>query len=184
MALFGKKEKKETFDFPELPKLPELPSLDSSDKQDVKSGFPQLPNFPRNNFDNKFARNSFKDLATGEKEEKEDEANEFGSFEKSIKTMPRPLENKLVMKNFQTKEFKEEHEFKEKEPIFIRLDKFKEAQHIFETSKKQLTEISRILNETKAIKEKETESLSKWEKELQEIKNQIEKIDRDLFSRV
>ncbi|GEM_PF-551934 len=73
---------------------------------------------------------------------------------------------------------------KKAEPVFIRIDKFEESIKIFQDIKSQISEIEKLIKNTKEIKAKEEEELSSWEKEIQTIKNQIEKVNQDIFSRV
>ncbi len=68
--------------------------------------------------------------------------------------------------------------------IFVRLDKFEESQTLLENIKKQVSEITKLLEKTKEIKQDEDEELKGWETELQEIKSNIDKIDKDLFSKL
>jgi hypothetical protein len=73
---------------------------------------------------------------------------------------------------------------KKAEPVFIRIDKFEESIKIFQDIKSQISEIEKLIKNTKEIKAKEEEELSSWEKEIQTIKNQVEKVNQDIFSRV
>lgn len=73
---------------------------------------------------------------------------------------------------------------KREEPVFIRIDKFEESLKIFEETKIQIEEIEKMMKATKELKTKEEEELMHWENEIQSIKHQVEKVDRDLFSKV
>ena len=73
---------------------------------------------------------------------------------------------------------------KENEPIFIRIDKFEESLKIFSRVKDKISDIEKLLNETKDLKNKEEEELSSWEEAVQKLKLQIEKVDEDIFSKV
>ena len=73
---------------------------------------------------------------------------------------------------------------KDNEPVFIRIDKFEESLKIFEATKKQLIEIEKLLAHTKNIKDQEEKELQDWENDLRNIKARIEKIDKDLFSKL
>lgn len=72
----------------------------------------------------------------------------------------------------------------EKEPIYIRLDKFKEASKNFETIQHKLMEIETSFRKLKEIKEKEDQELLGWETELQELKSRIGSIDISLFNKL
>ncbi len=73
---------------------------------------------------------------------------------------------------------------KKAEPVFIRIDKFEESIKVFQDIKSQISEIEKLIKNTKEIKSKEEEELLSWEKEIQAIKNQVEKINQDIFSKV
>jgi len=197
MGLFKHKQKKEDIpSLPELPRLPELPGLpEFHEEYEEKDSIHQLPTFPRSSFGNKFSQDTIKEAVTGEKEGEEGYANDLESFDE-VKMMQKPEDKfqKGLRKTPFIKEINENEEFPvsqkiersptKKGPIFVRLDKFEESQKIFEETKKELTGISELLNRTKEIKIKEDETLQGWEKELQNIRTQIEKVDRDLFSKV
>jgi hypothetical protein len=173
-----KEDKKEEIQkLPELPKLPELSSINEKIKNSQE--IHQLPSFPNNSFGEKFSQNSIKNAVTGEKEERDileeedfEKETSKGYLKKSlIKEIPEEFENaaKIVKKN---------------EPVFIRIDKFEESLHTFEKTKKQIYEIEKMLKDIKKIKDDEEKELEFWENEIISIKKQIEKVDRDIFSRV
>lgn len=70
------------------------------------------------------------------------------------------------------------------DPVFIRIDKFEESLKVFEKTREQIQEIEDLVKHAKDLKIKEEEELSKWEEEIQTIKNQIGKVDKDIFSKV
>jgi len=72
----------------------------------------------------------------------------------------------------------------EAEPIFIRIDKFEDAMRIFNDTKRQLSEIESILEHIKRVKEDEEKEIRGWENNLKNMKSQIEKVDRDIFSKI
>lgn len=71
-----------------------------------------------------------------------------------------------------------------KEPVFIRIDKFEESLKIFEKSKRELGEIERVLKDIESVKEDEQNELESWKKDVLKIKEQIDKVDNDIFSRL
>ncbi len=202
MGLFNKNKEEKKGDIPRLPELPRLPDLPGL--EDLKN-LPQLPSFPRSSFGEKFSQNTIKDAIAGRKEVGENfDANDSDDEEES-EMMP-----KLAKKDFMSKEMDSESEggdeyrqfqkferrvlevptisdsgnYKRTEPIFIRLDKFEESVKIFEKTRNQISEIESVLREIKGIKEQEEKELLFWEQEIQNIKKQIEKVDKDIFSRV
>ena len=70
------------------------------------------------------------------------------------------------------------------EPVFIRIDKFEDSLKIFEKTREQIQEIEDLVKHARELKAKENEELMKWEEEIQAIKEQIGKVDRDIFSKV
>jgi hypothetical protein len=190
MTLFSRKSKKEAQESSEISKLPELPLLPSLkefyEEKNKGDKLPQLPTFPNNSFGEKFSRSTIKEAISGEEEDEKEEADEFEIPNFGTKMMPKPLENKqfTIEPEKQRPPAFEEYKQKETEPIFVRIDKFKEARHIFEETKKQFEELNKFLEDTKKIKEKEDETVAIWEREIQKIKSQIERVDKEIFSKV
>jgi hypothetical protein len=178
MGWFNKKGKKEEKSdippLPELPKLPELPGKRNSEP------IHQLPSFPNNSLGEKFSQNTIKEVVTGEKEGEEVfEADDFGERQ----MMPRSLIKELprqVPKEFE----KAAKRVKEAEPIFIRIDKFEESLQIIDKTKKQISDIEKMFRDIREIKEDEEKELELWENEIRTAKEQIEKVDKDIFSKV
>lgn len=204
MGLFNKKEdikevKKSISSVPELselPKLPDFPYMDES--SDEEGPLPQLPRFPNNSLGNKFSQNTIKEAISGKKEEEEVfDAEDFSEEEKrmmqkplqrssmedseeyetgiSMKPKLREISQNFVEKNYMTKKT---------EPVFIRIDKFEESMKIFHDIKTQISEIENLIKMTKEVKAKEEEELTSWQNEIQSIKDQIEKVNQDIFSKI
>lgn len=189
MGLFSKKEAKKDIGLPKLPELPNLPSRfpsmddDFSDDEEVH----KLPSFPNNSMGNKFSQETIKNAISEEDEEEYERSPESFIPQPTFKPLPKPTytggkEDSQIKKSV----LKDDHEESEKErgPVFIRIDKFEEALKIFKDTKGKLDEIEKLLSETKELKDKEEKELSMWEKEIQEMKAQIEKVDKDIFSKI
>ncbi len=73
---------------------------------------------------------------------------------------------------------------KVKEPIFVKIDKFKDALASFELIKEKLAEIDTLLRKIKETRTQEQQEFDSWEKEVEEIKARVESIDSKLFSKV
>ncbi|MCK5043383.1 hypothetical protein KAR52_00045 [Candidatus Pacearchaeota archaeon] len=195
MGWFKKKEKtggrKEISQLHELPKLPELPELpEPFEKNKSSKSIHQLPSFPNDSLGEKFSQNTIKEAITGKKEgERVFEADDFESDEDyEERMMPKPVKTPRT-KEFSSSKIPQEfkaaaRKVKEAEPIFIRIDKFEESLQIFEQTKKQISEIEKMLSNIKKVKEKEEEELEFWEGEIKTAKEQIEKVDEDLFSKI
>jgi hypothetical protein len=208
MSLFNKKGKsveiKNSFQgVPELPELPKLPDLPYMDEPSFEGGsLPQLPTFPNNSLGNKFSQNTIKEAIAGKKEgeevfnaedfPEEEEEEKVGMMQKPLpkysleeseeyetgilkKPKIREISQSFAERNYITKKA---------EPVFIRIDKFEESMNIFKDIKTQVSEIENLIRTTKEIKAKEEEELASWQTEIQGIKDQIEKVDQDIFSRI
>jgi chromosome condensin MukBEF ATPase and DNA-binding subunit MukB len=180
MGWFNKDKEGE---IPELPKLPELPRINTQNIQNER--LPQLPSIPSSELGNKFSQNIIKEAVTGEKEEEEDADEEIPSWEiNQMKQKPLTREINTMQtipslnKNYPVFSRKKE------EPIFIRIDKFEESLKIFEKTKERIQEMEKMLQDIRRIKEEEESELQIWEQEIQNLKNQIEKVDQDIFSKV
>lgn len=183
MGLFKKKEKgvvplvSEVPKLPEFPKLPELPGIVSN--KVLKKSTHKLPSYPSTSLGEKFSQDTIKEAITGEKEDEGFGEDEFAPEEFEERMIPKP-----PRKSFR-REFGEiPKEAGKAEPIFIRIDKFEVSLKIFENAKKQISEIENMLEDIKKIKEDEDIELTHWEKEIQSVKEQIERIDRDVFSKI
>ena len=187
MGLFNKKKevKKETSLLPDLPKLPELPELPRAD--DEERQIHKLPSFPSNSLGTRFSRNTIKEAVAGE-EEDELPADDFLD-EDEMRMMREPARKPLTEEigEEMPSRLKKLESGREKsiiEPIFIRIDRFEEALKIFNETKKKISEIDRILEDVRKIKEKEENELKTWENETRYMKEQIEKVDKDIFSKI
>ena len=167
MVLFGKKKvrnevvKKELPQLPRLPKLPELPRLNESTSK--------LPALPKNSFG-------------GERGEEVFDEKKFGQAENKVRTIQKPP--KRLPEEIPKKPEEIIGKVKESGPIFIRLDKFEESLKVFEKAKDKIKEVEKMLGDTKRIKEEEEKELEEWEKEINMIKEGLENIDKNIFSKV
>ena len=185
-----KKEKKKEEEIPSLPELPKLPELPQS-KIKNKEPVHQLPSFPVDSLGEKFSQNTIKEAISGKKEDesafdKKEESQMFQRHpQKIIGGLSSPASKKIPPERKIPREFKEAaRKVKEAEPIFIRIDKFEDGLKIFEKIKKQISEIESMLKEIKETKEKEESELEMWENEIKTAKDEIEKVDNNLFSKI
>ncbi len=189
MALFGKKKKEENknlSEIPELPALPPLPRLPDFNSDNMPFKPNALPRFPPSSLGDKFSQTTIKEAISGEKED------EMANESEEIETMPNLPEGPLT-REISSSEFPEFPERKirpiypreiAKHPMYVRLDKFEENLEIFEKIKRQLIGVEKILDDIKRTKEQEDKELGEWQTRLQAMKEQIEKIDRDIFSKI
>lgn len=182
MGLFSKKEVKKPIQAPKLPELPKLPDFPSFGEDDDKQ-IHRLPSFPSSSLGTKFSQDTIKGAVTGEEEDLDDEVGNADDFaENDMQMMPKPL--KKAMTRDMASGFSPQKMTRPAEPVFIRVDKFQDAMKIFNETKKKVGEIEKILADLKTLKEKETHELNSWENEIKSLKDQIEKVNMDIFSKV
>lgn len=188
MGWFNKDDDERIPELPELPKLPELPSTYSSRQRETLQ---QLPSLPSSELGDRFSQNMIKEAVTGEREE-EDEVDEEEEFPQ-MKQMPlkSPMTREIIperkitpMRREIPEDFREASKKIKEEPIFIRIDKFEDSLKIFEKTKDRIMEIEKMLKDIRRIKEEEEKELEIWEEEILNLKNQIEKVDQDIFSKI
>jgi hypothetical protein len=103
-------------------------------------------------------------------------------------------EEEFEMEDFQTEpmEFEEPSEIKrsdfgsyqKEEPVFIRIDKFEEALKVFEKTKKEIADIEKTIKDITQVREDEDKELESWQTDIVKIKEQIDKVDKDIFSKI
>lgn len=180
MGLFGKKEKRE--ELPPLPRLPRLPDLpDMGMDQPVQ--IHQLPSFPSSSIGAKFSRDVVKDAVFGDKDDFYSKDDEEES--RMPEQLQRPLAQEEEMEiNMPELPLRRQSYRTEAEPVFVRIDRFEEGLKLFESLKDQVAAIERNLADTKRLKEKEEAELQSWEMELKRMKDELEKISNNIFSKV
>ena len=196
MGLFSKK-KQETVALPKLPEVPSLP-VQFPTNHEVHSEPEErheLPTFPNNSFGEKFSQNTIKNAVEGDREESPQIQRteipmppipkpQISKPKPQINKIPELPEDPIIPSLEMEKIEKPASHVKRTEPVFIRVDKFEDGLKIFDKTKDRISEIEVLLKETKELKQKEEEELSLWEKEIQEMKKQIEKVDQDIFSTI
>jgi len=190
MGWFNKNSKKEHLELPpslpEMPRLPELPKIG-----DELNELPQLPSYPSSSLGKKFSQDVIKDAVSGEKDGDNEvfEADEsfHGDMEKTMQKPPISSSKKTYEHNMSMPTKNEnlvQSRSRGTEPVFVRMDKFEESLQIFDKAKDKISEMEKLLVEIKRVREKEETELQEWESEIESIKKQFEKIDRNLFSKV
>ncbi|MBT3404965.1 hypothetical protein HN832_00955 [archaeon] len=186
MGWFTKDDDEGVPRLPELPKITELPKIPSREINNEK--LPPLPSLPSNALGERFSQNMIKEAVSGEKEVEEEVDEEEPQMMPTLPTRPLTREIKtheeIIPKRNIPSEFTEAIKRVRNEPIFIRIDKFEESLKIFEKTKERISEVAKMLQDIRKIKEEEENELTLWEEEIQNLKNQIEKIDEDIFSKI
>jgi len=210
MGIFTKKEdsKKQPAEMsrlPELPRLPnaKLPELPNSSPQpeipsmtdlpeipednDMREHATQLPTFPAGQTGDNFSQNSIKNAVTGRTEQLPPMTGPTDDYEVSHEPIQKEpeVERRIVPREPNPPQLTQaQPRTHSDEPIYIRIDKFEESLKVFDKVKEKIHDIESLLKETKEIKEKEKKELNTWQEEIQKIKTQIEKVDKDIFSKV
>jgi len=68
-----------------------------------------------------------------------------------------------------------------KEPIFVKISRYKEALSSFEVLRKKIHETSEILEKIRELKQQEDNQIEEWQRELETIKEKLNSIDTKLF---
>ncbi len=106
-----------------------------------------------------------------------------------MELIPPPQLKNINKPKSETKEVPKEfveaaQKVKSSQPVFIRIDKFQKALEIIDETHEKISEMKKNLNEIKKIRDEEDLELQTWDSEISKLKEKIEKIDEDLFSRV
>ena len=68
----------------------------------------------------------------------------------------------------------------ESNPVFVKIDKYKEILNIVEVISKKVTGVKQLIAELEELKSKEEEEITTWEKNLDEITHKIESMQEEL----
>ncbi len=165
MGFFKKSVEERKVELPPLPsadepKLPDLPPLPSINKN-LSASLPSLPDTPNSD---SFELHAIKSNIMGEPEEKMRRTIELDDIP-TRSTIARKMEIK-------------------KEPVFVKLDKFKDSIAKFEEIRAKVSEIDSSLRKIKEVRDREDQELKAWEQKVQLIKEKVDGIDSSLFSRI
>ncbi len=117
---------------------------------------PKLPNLPR--YEPMLSR----DIGNSIKDEVEREI---------------PVREKEVKFSAETKRFN----MNEEKPLFIKIDKYKEAVTNIDNIKSRITEAENIIEDLENMKNEEEKKLQEWKEEIENIKSKLLEIDKELF---
>jgi len=160
---------------PSLPKLPELPRLKNNKNRKIPS-LPPLPKYPETEAI-KHTINAPEAVLTP-----------ISDMTPSISTRhttpipitPEANQKQINQPHLMTSPPKTINE----EPIFVKINKFKDAIENFDQVKEKVSDIEKMLREIKDIKAREDQELKEWENEIHLIKTKIQGIDNSLFEKV
>jgi len=196
--LFGKKKAKdEISELPELPELPPLPGLRFPPKQ-VREDLTPLPSFPSSQTGEQVTREAVKNAIREDGEMPEEEEEPLGepAIPRTREIGEKEFEFQVGQDKIMAKEIPRKSQIKQAtivreigpemrvEPVYVRIDKYKESLINFQEIKKKVLEIENLLREIKEIKAKEEFQLNEWEREINEAKAKLDKIDRTIFQKL
>ena len=69
----------------------------------------------------------------------------------------------------------------ETKPIFVKIEKYKTALDLIDQIKSKISEAEKVLADVEALKANEDKELENWKSELQEIKEKLLSVDKNLF---
>lgn len=211
MGLFKKKENIPTIQ--PSASLPALPSLTPSNEGQPKRDLPELPTFPvsqkNENFNQEMVKSAVSDVPPQIETENTEIPNlqqfqapqvpqqpamqEFPKspvMESPIPEIPKEMNSTnaqapgLTTQSASLSPMKSTKTTKSNDPIFVRIDKFQEAQKNFEEIKAKTLAIQDVLKEIKEIKVQEEEELKGWGENIEKLKNRLAEIDNEIFSQL
>jgi len=202
----------ENMNLPDLPQIPELPSIQKD--IDIKlPSLPSLTKENEERLNQDIVKNIIKepDFEIIDTKIKKPLTREIGdeNFSPYNQPVQSNLQNQSLQSNLQNqslqsnlqKKFlppsfqqpKKQQDFSLKEqnfsskkqgPVFVRIDKYKNAVDKLQDVKQKLMEIEKILSDIKELKTKEDFELNEWNKEIQDAKSKIDSVDKMLFSQI
>ncbi len=154
MSFFSRKKKEEGI-IPEFPRLPSEPSFPFYDEQlnDKKE------DIMSKNSDFKMPVESF------------NLESQRSDFEKQ----------NLNFEEFVPKRSPLSIERKDDKPLFVKVEKYRDSVKTINSIKSKLEEADSIIKNLSRLKEEEKRELQDWQSSLEEIKQKLLKIDKDLF---
>jgi|GEM_PF-2401630 chromosome segregation ATPase len=173
MQLFKKKKEDsgKLFELPELPGFPEMREIKEAlkPKEEAIPPLPALPQYPVQA--QQLQRPDIK------------KTEEIGSASAPLTREIMPVQMSRPSYPMQ-EENEEQARGKQREPIFVKIDKFNDALNNFEAIKQKISEIDSLLKKVKETRTKEQEEIDSWEREVEEIMSKVNNIDQKLFNKL
>ena len=76
--------------------------------------------------------------------------------------------------------FRGEHMISESNPIFVKIDKYKEILEVVGVINRKIVNVRQLLSELETLKSKEEDEIMNWEKNMDEITHKIELLKEEL----
>jgi len=166
MSLFSKKD-----DVPELPRAPTLPKLPESHSAPASKAhmLPAMAPKTGDKLNNEMVKSAVTD----------DGHNEHMVPHAMKPTMSIPATHHPPMSEHEPHPA-EDH----KKEVFVKLDKFTQAQKTFMQMKDKLAQIEILVQKAEQINEREKSELANWNKSLGDLKSKVREIDSEVFNQV
>ncbi|MEK6909004.1 MAG: hypothetical protein AABX23_03055 [Nanoarchaeota archaeon] len=194
--MFGKK-KENGGELPDLPmsgapsmrdyQRTMLPPIESQQDSEVHG----LPSFPDSLMNKGFSQSMIKSAVEDEDKNLPElpEWDQESIQAKPVRTMeldewtprasPQRQQNKQMMS--ESLKMSSNQQINDKRPIFVKLDKFKEARESLVKISEKLDQMDELLKMIKDLKSKEDEEINSWEKDIESIKARILFINKEIF---
>ncbi len=176
-----------------LPDLPDRISLTPPSWEDYSSGeekaeIHELPSFPDSPMKKGFSQSAIKDAINTE-DIQEEALSDLPEFNEESVEKENPKFRLTEMEEWNPKtetvaSMRPAKSVSGSKPVFVRIDKFREARNSLEKIKQGLNEIEDLLSQVREVKAKEDQELLSWEKEMENVKARISNITTDIFERV
>ena len=155
---------------PKLPKLPEFPKLSEYQNH-------SLPKFPPSEIGEKLSREAIKNSISNSiiPELELEELEEPPEL---------PLKSRVASTGQEEKTSKLKPIQPAKKHVFVKISNFKAAIKQFNDIKEKIVEIEGLLGEINNIKKREEFELEEWKQEINSIKEKMNKINENLFSKI
>jgi hypothetical protein len=114
----------------------------------------------------------------------------FTSQRKNLQDLPEPASFEFgSVRGIELPEIKkeissvpEQEEMKAKKQIFVKMENYKEALDTINKVRDKIKDADMVLNELRSMKSKEDEHLAKWHRDLEDVKDKLNKMDQILYN--
>ena len=151
MGLFNRKKKEERSALP-LPEFPKLPA---------ETNFPFYDEQLNEKKENSMPKPSFNMTESYDFEREKDSESQFDEFT--------PRRSPILI------------ERKDDKPIFVKIDKYKEAVKTIESIRTKIEEAESLMKNLTRLREQEEKELQEWQSNLDDVKQKLMKVDKNLF---
>ncbi len=199
--MFGLKKKNQAGELPDFPsnsapsmrdyQRTTLPPIDTSQNDDSIHG---LPSFPDSLMNKGFSQSMIKSAVEDEDKNLPElpewnQESERPPITRPVKTVeleewsPKSNISQRPPRNSESESLRvsPSNQMNERRPLFIKLEKFKEARDSLIKISEKLNQMDELLKMIKDLKTKEDEEITSWEKDIENIKTRISSVNREIF---